>query len=314
MIAVVIPCYRAGARVLAVLGKIGTECQRIYVVDDACPDSTGDLVERSCTDPRVVVLRNAVNLGVGGATIAGYQRALADGADIIVKLDGDGQMDPALIPRLVSPIARGDADYTKGNRFFDLHGLQEMPFVRLLGNASLSFLSKISSGYWNLFDPTNGFTAIHAKVWGAIRADRVARRWFFESDMLYHLGILRAVVQDVPMPARYAGERSGIREHSVVAEFAWKHLRNGVKRLFYSYFLRDFSLASVQLLAGSVLLTAGTWLGVDYWQASAHTGRLASSGTVMLAALPIILGFQLLLAFLSFDMQNTPTSPVHRRL
>lgn len=313
-IAIVVPCHRVGGKVLDVLARIGEECRTIYVVDDACPDGTGDLVERRCTDPRVVVLRNEVNLGVGGATITGYQRALADGADIIVKLDGDGQMDPALIPRLVAPIARGDADYTKGNRFFDLRGLQKMPTIRLLGNASLSFLCKISSGYWNLFDPTNGFTAIHARVWGAIRAGRVARRWFFESDMLYHLGILRAVVQDVPMPAHYADERSGIREHSVVAEFAWKHLRNGFKRLFYSYFLRDFSLASVQLLLGSVLLAAGTWIGCDYWRESSHTGRLASSGTVMLAALPIILGFQLLLAFLSFDMQNTPTSPIHRRL
>lgn len=313
-IAVVVPCYRVGGKVLDVLARIGHECQRIYVVDDACPDGTGDLVARNCTDSRVVVLRNEVNLGVGGATITGYQRALADGADIIVKLDGDGQMDPALIPRLVSPIVRGDADYTKGNRFFDLRGLQKMPTIRLLGNATLSFLSKISSGYWNLFDPTNGFTAIHARVWGAIRAERVARRWFFESDMLYHLGILRAVVQDVPMPARYADERSGLREHSVVAEFAWKHLRNGFKRLFYSYFLRDFSLASVQLLLGSVLLAAGTWIGCEYWRESSHTGRLASSGTVMLAALPIIIGFQLLLAFLSFDMQNTPTSPIHRRL
>ena len=313
-IAVVVPCFRVADKVLDVLAHIGEECHRIYVVDDACPEGSGDLVARSCADPRVVVLRNRVNLGVGGATITGYQRALEDGADILVKLDADGQMNPALIPRLVAPIAPGDADYAKGTRFYDLRGLQAMPAIRLMRTAALSFLSKVSSGYWNLFDPTNGFTAIHAKVWGAIPADRVSRRWFFESDLLYHLGILRAVVQDVPMPAHYSDERSGIREHSVVAEFAWKHARNGLKRLFYSYFLRDFSMASVQFLIGTTLVAAGTWIGLDYWRESARTGRVASSGTVMLAALPIVIGFQLLLAFLSFDMQNSPASPIHRRL
>lgn len=314
MIAVVIPSYRVSETILDVLAGIGDECQRVYVVDDACPQGSGDLVARSCTDPRVVVVRNARNLGVGGATIAGYERAVADGAEVIVKLDGDGQMNPAMIPRLVVPILRGDADYTKGNRFFDLRGLQRMPWLRLIGNAFLSFLSKISSGYWNIFDPTNGFTAIHARVWREIPAEKLSRRWFFESDMLYQLGILRAVVQDVPMPAVYGEERSGLREHSVVAEFAWKHLRNGVKRVFYSYFLRDFSMASVQLLVGLGLLAGGTWIGVEYWAASARSGQIASSGTVMLAALPFILGFQLLLGFLSFDMNNSPVSPIHRRL
>ena len=314
MIAVVIPSYRVSGKILDVLARIGGECERIYVVDDACPEGSGDVVARGCADPRVVVVRNPRNLGVGGATIAGYERASADGAEILVKLDGDGQMDPALIPRLVAPLLRGDADYTKGNRFFDLRGLQGMPPLRLIGNAFLSFLSKISSGYWSVFDPTNGFTAIHARVWREIPATRLSHRWFFESDMLFRLGILRAVVQDVPMPAVYGDERSGLREHSVVAEFAWKHLRNGAKRIFYSYFLRDFSMASIQLLLGLALLAAGTWIGLDYWAESARSGRLASSGTVMLAALPFILGFQLLLAFLSFDMNNSPDSPIHRRL
>jgi glycosyltransferase involved in cell wall biosynthesis len=163
-IAVVIPCYRVRKHVLAVLAAIGPECSRIYVVDDACPEQTGELVESECHDPRVRVLRSERNQGVGGATLLGVRAALADGADVIVKLDGDGQMDPALVPRLVQPILAGEADYAKGNRFFDLDGLGSMPRARVLGNSLLSFASKLSSGYWNVFDPTNGFTAIHAAV------------------------------------------------------------------------------------------------------------------------------------------------------
>lgn len=314
MIAVVVPCYRVSERVLDVLRRLGPECRWIFVVDDACPEGSGRLVEASCGDPRVKVLFHAQNQGVGGATLTGYGAALAAGAEIVVKIDGDGQMDPAMIPSLVRAIQSGDADYTKGNRFFELAGLQSMPVMRLVGNACLSFLNKISTGYWQVFDPTNGFTAIHAQVLRRLPLGSLSRRWFFESDLLYQLGILRAVVQDVPMPAIYADERSSLREHAVLAEFAWKHLRNSVKRVFYSYFLRDFSMASVQLVLGLAMLSAGTWIGLDYWAESARSGRLASSGTVMLAALPFILGFQLLLAFLSFDMNNSPSSPIHRRL
>jgi len=311
MIAVVIPCYRVSGRVLEVLRRVGPECRWIFVVDDACPEGSGRLVESSSGDPRVKVLFHQDNQGVGGATLTGYGAALAAGAEIIVKLDGDGQMDPAMIPGLVRPIQRGEADYTKGNRFFELAGLQSMPLKRLVGNACLSFLNKISTGYWQVFDPTNGFTAIHAHVLRRLPWNRLSRRWFFESDMLFRLGILRAVVRDIPMPAVYAGEASALVERSVVLEFAWKHLRNTFKRLFYSYFLRDFSVASLQLALGPVLIAAGIWVGVTHWLEGSRTGRLASSGTVMLAALPIIVGLQLFLSFLSFDMQNSPKNAVH---
>jgi len=192
MIAVVIPCYQVEAQILGVLSAIGPECQAIYVVDDHCPEGTGDRVEADCRDPRVRVVRNDRNLGVGGATLAGYSAALADGAEVIVKLDGDGQMNPALIPHLVRPILEGDADYAKGNRFFELDGLEQMPRARLIGNSLLSFMSKLSSGYWNIFDPTNGFTAIHGAVARRIPVAKLSPGYFFESDLLFRLGILRA--------------------------------------------------------------------------------------------------------------------------
>ena len=142
-IAVVIPCHNVSGHVLGVLAGIGPEVSRVYCVDDACPQHSGDLIERECRDPRVTVLRHARNQGVGGAVLTGYERAIADGATAIVKLDGDGQMDPMLIPAFAGPILRGQADYTKGNRFYDLRQIRQMPGVRIFGNAMLSLMTKL---------------------------------------------------------------------------------------------------------------------------------------------------------------------------
>ncbi len=202
-IAVVIPCYREKGHILDVLAGIGPEISAIYVIDDACPDKTGDFVETSVTDKRVQVLRNPDNLGVGGATLNGYRAALQDGAEIIVKVDGDGQMDPSLIVDLVQPILDGDADYTKGNRLHRRDASRGMPVIRLFGNMGLTLLSKLSSGYWDIMDPTNGFTAIHADVVRELPLDEIAHGFFFESDMLFRLYEINAVVQDVSMRAKY---------------------------------------------------------------------------------------------------------------
>lgn len=313
-VAVVIPCYRVGEAVFDVIAAIGPEVSAIYVVDDRCPEATGDAVEARVDDPRVQVVRHESNQGVGGATLSGYRAALADGCDVLVKLDGDGQMDPAMIPRLIGPICDGEADYAKGNRFFDLDGLRPMPPARLFGNAVLSFFSKASSGYWNLFDPTNGFTAIHANVARVLPLDKISRRYFFESDMLFRLGAHRAVVCDVPMPARYGDERSNLSIARAIPEFAFKHLRNFTKRIIYNYFLRDVNVGSLELLSGLAFLLFGIWFGAAQWIGRFDTGEFASSGTVMLSALPVIIGVQLLLAFLTYDLQNVPSQVLHRRL
>jgi glycosyltransferase involved in cell wall biosynthesis len=313
-LAVVIPSYGVKRHILDVIASIGPECEAIYVVDDVCPEETGAWVAAQCRDPRVRVLRHETNQGVGGATITGLRAALADGARVIVKLDGDGQMDPTFIPRLVRPILEGEADYTKGNRFFDPDGLRAMPSLRLFGNSILSFASKLSSGYWNIFDPTNGFTAIHRETALAMPLEKLSRRWFFESDMLFRLGTLRAVVVDVPMPARYQNERSSLVIRRIVGEFAFKHLRNFFKRIFYNYYLRNFNIASIEIVLGILFLLLGSWVGVTRWIESAREGLPATAGTVMLAALPILIGVQLILAFLSYDLQNVPREVIHRRL
>lgn len=313
-IAVVIPCFKVSRHVLGVIERIGPECDRIYVVDDCCPEHSGDLVSEQCRDPRVTVIRHAQNQGVGGAVISGYLAAQRDGATIVVKIDGDGQMAPELLPFLVAPILRGTADYTKGNRFFDPEAVRSMPLVRLLGNAVLSFMAKLSCGYWDSFDPTNGYTAIHAKLVAHLPWDRISRRYFFESDMLFRLNTLRAVVVDVPMEARYADEVSSLRVSKVLPEFLAKHLRNTFKRIFYNYFLRDFSTATLSLVVGLLLLGFGLVFGSTQWLAAVRSGTASSAGTVMLAALPTLSGLQLLLAFFNYDIASTPRYPIHPSL
>jgi dolichol-phosphate mannosyltransferase len=314
LIAVVIPCYRTREQITSVLTSVPPQCSLIYVIDDKCPEQTGAYVQHSSTDPRVRVLFHERNQGVGRAVITGYKQAVADGATVVVKIDGDGQMNPRLINRFVARILDGSADYAKGNRFFDLESITNMPTIRIFGNAILSFATKLSSGYWHVFDPTNGYTAIHANVIRRLPLDKISDRYFFESDMLFRLNILRACVVDIPMDAKYADEQSNLRIRSVVFEFILKHLINLAKRIFYNYFLRDFSVASLELVFGTSLFLFGAIFGALEWWKSAAAGVETSAGTVMLAALPVLVGLQFLLAFLGYDIRSTPVRAVHPML
>jgi dolichol-phosphate mannosyltransferase len=313
-IAVVIPCYNVGRPVLDVVARIGPECARIYVIDDACPLQTATTVEAECRDPRVCVIRLRENQGVGGAVIAGYRQAMADGATLIVKIDGDGQMPPELLPRFVAPILEGTADYAKGNRFYDLTQIHSMPAERIVGNAVLSLLTKLSGGYWDVFDPTNGYTAVHAGVLRLLPLDKVSPRFFFETDMLFRLNTVRAVVVDVPMDAVYGSETSNLRIRSALPEFLVKHARNFAKRIFYNYFLRDVSVASLELVAGAVLLLFGVAYGGYHWWHSSLSNTPTAAGTVVLSAVALLGGLQLLLSFLNYDIANVPRRPIHKSL
>lgn len=310
-VAVVIPSYRVREKILSVLAGIGPEVAKIFVVDDKCPDGSGRLVQERCRDPRVEVIFQEKNEGVGGATIRGFLAAAEAGCDIAVKLDGDGQMDPALIPRLIRPIRERKADYAKGNRFFSPRSLAGMPAVRLLGNAGLSFVAKITSGYWSLMDPTNGFVAIHTAVLPSLETEKIAKRYFFENDILFRLGLVRAVVVDVPMRSTYADEKSNLSVTHSLFQFPGKFAVRLVKRILYRYFLRDFNVGSVLFLSSLALMGAGASFGVQQWLKSYRTGLIASSGTVMLAALPVLLGFQMLIFAILYDILSAPQEPIH---
>lgn len=306
----VIPCYRVRAHILTVLGKTPAWVEGVVCVDDACPEFSGDLVEAQAKDPRVVVVRLKQNQGVGGATMAGYREAAKRGARILVKVDGDDQMDMTHMASLVAPIILGEADYAKGNRFTSVSHLRAMPRVRVFGNAALSFAAKVSTGYWNIFDPTNGFTAIEASVARQLDGKRVSRRFFFETDLLYHLGTLRAVVRDVPIPARYGEEVSNLRINAIVGPFALKHATNFLQRVVGQYFVRDFNVATVELIFGTLFLLFGVGY-TAHWLWVRSAGEAASPGVVMAAALPVMVGVQFLLQAINFDVLNVPARPIH---
>ena len=311
-IAVVIPCYKVGNALQSVIENIGDEVTNIFCVDDNCPDESWKIAESlRHKDSRIVIIRRETNGGVGAAVISGYKAALDVNAEIVVKIDGDGQMSPKLIPSFIKPIYENRADYVKGNRFYHLKSLSGMPFVRILGNSILSFVSKLSSGYWDLFDPTNGYTAIHGKVLRMLPLEEVNERFFFESDMLFRLSTIRAVVKNIPIDSIYRDEKSNLRIFDVLLTFPYLHFNRIIKRIFYNYFLRNFNIASLYLILGFFLSIFGIWYGVDSWIELSKINQTASSGTVMLAAMPIIIGNTYLVGFLAYDMQDIPTDPVH---
>jgi hypothetical protein len=186
-----------------------------------------------------------------------------------------------------------------------------MPRARIFGNGVLSFMAKLSTGYWDLFDPTNGYTAIHASVARHLPFDKISRRYFFETDLLFRLGTMKAAVVDIPMDAHYGDEVSGLQVTKVIPEFLAKHGKNFVKRIFYSYFLRDLSIASLELLGGLALLLFATVFGGFHWWQSLSSGQAAPVGTIVLTALAVLSGLQLLLAFLSFDMRPRSGAALH---
>ena len=308
-VCVVIPVYKAQNEILKVLGQIPDLVSKIIVVDDGCPNGTGKLVQEKSKDKRVEVIFNNENLGVGGAMVVGYKKALEQKHEILVKLDGDGQMDPTRIPQLIGPVIRGQADYTKGNRFDSLEDLEQMPKIRIFGNAVLSLMSKVSSGYWQITDPTNGFTAIHRNVLERIHLGKLRKGWFFESDMLFRLAIIKAVVADVPMPASYGSEKSNLNIRRVIFEFPTRYGINHFKRIFYLYYLREWSAASFEFPAGLILTVGGLLAGINFWIQGNETGMPETVGQVMISAVPLILGFQLLLAFVSSDISSEPSRP-----
>ncbi len=314
-IAVVIPCYQVERTIGDLLAKIGPEVGNIFCVDDASADKTAAAVlAAKRKDDRIQLISRQANGGVGAAVVDGYRAAIKAGAQVIVKIDGDGQMNPALIPEFARPVLRGEADYVKGNRFFDMTTVRSMPAMRIFGNAGLSFLTKLSTGYWDLFDPTNGYTAVQADVAAALPLDRLNRRYFFESDILFRLSTIRARVIELPHYSHYAEEESHLSVFRCLLSFPFLHLRNLMKRIIYNYFVRNFSIASVNLVAGFLLVTLGFVLGVESWMLAIQTGVASTAGTVMLSALPFLLGVQFLLSFLAHDLAMTPREAVHPRI
>ena len=306
-IAAVIPAYRVEHDIHSVLSRLPLYIKHIIVVDDASPDSSADLIADSGKkDKRITLIRHSQNQGVGGAMVSGFHKALELGAQIVIKLDGDGQMDPSHIPALLTPLIQGKADYVKGNRFRDFQSLQQMPFVRRLGNLGLSFLTKAATGYWNIFDPTNGFFAIRAEILAQVPFNKIDHRYYFETSMLANLYLLGAMVMDIPIPARYGNETSHLSIRRTLFEFPLKLLVTFLRRIILRYYIYDFSMMSLYLMIGVPLLLFGGMFGSVKWVEYASKNIPAPTGTVMLPTLSVILGIQLLLSAIEIDMNSAP--------
>ncbi len=310
-IAAVIPCYRVEREIQAVLHGLPKYIQHIIVVDDASPDSTSEIVAAAAKkDKRITLIRHESNQGVGGAMVTGFRKALELGAEIVVKVDGDGQMDTTRLPELIAPLIQGQADYTKGNRFRDFQSLQQMPLIRRIGNMGLGFLSKAATGYWNLFDPTNGFVVIRSEVLSQLPLKGIDKSYYFETSMLANLYLLGAVVKDVPMPARYRSEVSNMLIHRILFQFPFKLFRTLVKRVILKNFIYDFTMGSVYVLVGTPLFLFGLIFGIVKWIQYASLNIPAPTGTVMLPTLSVLLGIQFLLAAIENDLRSTPKEPL----
>ncbi len=304
-VVVAIPAFRAEATIREVISTLPDFVDTVIAVDDASPDRTYETL-KSVTDPRLVVLQHERNRGVGAAMCSAYGKALELGCDLVVKMDADGQMDPAELKNLLDAMIGGGYDYAKGNRFLHRGALRSMPRHRLLGSLALTFLTKMASGYWHIFDPQNGFIACRASVLARLEFDQIASDYFFENDMLVHLNVLGARIVDVPMPARYAGEVSSMSIGRILRSFPIRLLFRYWWRIYQRYVLRDFSPIVLFLACGISLCGWAVAFGGFHWWRSWQTGTVASTGTVMLAALPLILGFQLLLQAILLDISSTP--------
>jgi dolichol-phosphate mannosyltransferase len=314
-IAVVIPVFCVEQEIESVLLGIPNYIGLIIVVDDHSTDNTCDVVSRFASDDnRITLIRHTNNQGVGGAMISGFRKALELGAQIVAKIDGDGQMDPSFLSKLIYPLINGDADYTKGNRFRDFAALQQMPLVRRFGNVCLGFLSKIATGYWNLFDPTNGYVAIRGNILSQLQLEKVDKTYFFETSMLANLYLIDAKIMDIPMPARYGNEISNLRILQVLLEFPPKLLIIFLRRVMLKYFIYDLSMVSIYMVSGIPLLFFGLIFGLIKWIKYSNIGVAAPTGTVILPTLSLIIGIQFLISAINIDINSIPVKPICRPL
>jgi glycosyltransferase involved in cell wall biosynthesis len=308
-VAVVVPAYRVARELPEVVKAMPADIDCIIVVDDCSPDDIAAALQ-PIAEGRVRLVRHEVNQGVGGATVTGILTAIEEGMDVVVKCDGDGQMDPADIPRLIGPIASGAADHVKGSRYHHARELAAMPRGRLIGNIGLTFLTKLCSGYWNVLDPVNGFFATRTDTLARLPLDQLARRYFFETDLLIRLNIVEARVADMPQPARYAGEPSSLSIRRALFEFPWQLLRGLVRRVFWRYLFYDVSPVAIFGIVGALLASFGVGFGAWQWIVHAMQHVPTPLGTIMLAALPLLFGAQLLFQAVILDIANTPRASV----
>jgi glycosyltransferase involved in cell wall biosynthesis len=301
-VAVVVPAYNEEALVASTCSTVPDFVDRIIVVDDGSRDATAERARAA--DSRVEVVRHEQNQGVGAATVTGYHRAAAQGMDVTCVMNADGQMDPDDLETLVRAVASDECDYAKANRLFTAQAWELIPRTRYIGNAILSFLTKIASGYWHVADSQSGYTAVNLPTLRLLELDQMYRRYGFPNDMLVHLNVWNRRVRDYPSRPIYGvGERSGIRLRRVVPTISWLLVKGFFWRLKEKYVIRDFHPLVLFYTLGFLLFGSGFVLGIAY-TALRIAGHDITPATAVLIALLVISGMQLLLFAMWFDMES----------
>jgi|SRR5215207_8114966 len=303
-IAVVVPAFNEERLIARTIETMPELVDWIVVVDDASEDATSDRA-RAVADPRVQVIRHDVNRGVGGAILTGHRRAVELEADVAVVMAGDAQMDPAYLPDLVRPIVDDGYGFTKATRFFSPTSFATMPRTRLVGNIVVSFLTKLATGYWHLFDPLNGYTAISRDALTRIPLDRIRQDYSFECDLLVWLNSYRVRARDVPVPPVYGDEVSGVRLPRASVRLLRALNRGFWRRVLVKYVLWSFAPFALLLFGGLALLTLGTAVGI-FVLVNSIGPPVASTATVLISVGPLMLGVQFLVLALVLDILEEP--------
>jgi dolichol-phosphate mannosyltransferase len=312
-ISVVVPAYNVERKLEVLLHSLPDTIRHIIVVNDGSSDTTGQIIANLAkNDTRIILIEHESNQGVGGAMVSGLRRAQELSSDVIVKMDGDGQMSADDLPRLIDPLIRGEADYTKGNRFRDFKTLRNMPSIRLWGNAGLTFLVKAATGYWDCVDPSNGYLAVRGDILEQIPLESIHRSYFFEISMLSQLNLIDAYVMHIPLQTRYGDEDSHMSIMQILGEFPWRLSQVFLRRILLKKFLHDFSMDSIYILCGIPMVLFGGIFGLANWIRYARLGIGAPTGTIMIAVLILILGFQMIFSAINIDLQSTPKKPINK--
>jgi glycosyltransferase involved in cell wall biosynthesis len=303
-VAAVVPAWREERLIAKVITTMPDLVDHIVVVDDCSPDGTSDKA-RATGDPRLTLIRHEVNKGVGGSIVTGHKKAMELGADVMVVMAGDAQMDPDYLPVLLDPIVDDGYGFTKANRFYSATSFDGMPRLRVFGNITLTFMTKAASGYWNLVDPQNGYTAVTRAALERIPLDRVAERYDFENDLLVWLNIADVRAKDVPIPAVYGDEISTLNVGTIVPRVTWTLFKGFWRRMWRKYILWSFSPVALLLLWGMFLLALSAVPGIFAIWSALH-GDSPTSGTVLLAVTPFLCGFWMVIQALVLDIMATP--------
>jgi dolichol-phosphate mannosyltransferase len=310
----VIPAYRAAATLATVVGQCLAVVDHVVVVDDRCPERCGETIAGLTGTGRVTLVNREKNGGVGAATKDGIATAMRLGADVIVKVDADGQMDVRYVPHMIEFLrTQPEVDLVKGNRFADSSTLSRMPFARLIGNAGLTLLVKFSSGYWTIVDPTNGYIALRSTALERLNTAALADRYFFEIDLLCQFGLARRAIAELEMPAIYGNENSSLSIGRALVEFPGKLLARFLRRVLINYLVVEINVGSICGIIGIPLLIAAVVFGSHEWLLSYSSGQPRATGTIILALLMFMLGFQLSMQALLYDVQfSTRTVKIRR--